>query len=342
MQELDQRDRDILHILQTELPIASTPFAIVGQMIDMSEKEVIKRVARLKSRGVIRSIAGFFDSRSLGFETCLVAATVDEDDLEHAATSINQHPGVSQNYQRNHEFNLWFTIAVPPDSRLGLERTIDILGEEAGCSTIRMLPTLRQFRSSVSDEDVIAGDSDQAEFAPGALTAEDRQFIRLLQEDLPLQPRPFDALARITNLGADELLEAAQKFHQAHQLRRIAATVVASKPSFSATAMGVWIVPEERSDEVGRQMAAFRGVSQCYLRPTYQNWPYNLFTIVHGRTVDECESVLEQLAAETGLSERQALFPVREFKREHVTLFSPGFEEWEAERAPRISSTAAS
>ncbi|HEY5609637.1 MAG TPA: Lrp/AsnC family transcriptional regulator, partial [Thermoanaerobaculia bacterium] len=145
MHEIDQRDRELLNVLQGEVPLASTPYAILGQMIDMSEKEVLKRCERLRRDGSLKQISGVFDSRALGYRTCLVAARIDGDDIERAASVINMHPGVSQNYKRNHDFNVWFTIAIPPNSRLGLERTVDLLGEEAGAEVVRMLPTLKLF-----------------------------------------------------------------------------------------------------------------------------------------------------------------------------------------------------
>ncbi|MGH9422563.1 MAG: Lrp/AsnC family transcriptional regulator, partial [Thermoanaerobaculia bacterium] len=190
MQEIDQRDRELLGALQSEIPLVSTPFALIGQAIDMSEKEVIKRIERLKRDGLLRQLAAQFDARALGYRSCLVAARVDSERIDDAAALINAHPGVTQNYRRNNDFNLWFTIAVSPSSRLGLEKTVEILGDEAGCETIRSLPTLRQFKGS-NDSDESHGD---AQFAP--LTPAEIESVRLLQRDLPLQPRPFEAMAR--------------------------------------------------------------------------------------------------------------------------------------------------
>src|SRR5437764_2874769 len=185
MQAIDQRDRELMGALQNEIPLVSTPFAVVGQAIDMSEKEVIKRTERLKREGVIRQLAPQFDTRALGYRSCLVAARVDDDRIDNAAAVINAHPGVTQNYKRNNDFNLWFTIAVAATSQLGLERTIEILGEEAECETVRALPTLKQFKGS--------GDGDEqgdAKYEP--LTPREIEYVRLLQRDLPLQPRPFE------------------------------------------------------------------------------------------------------------------------------------------------------
>ena len=337
MQDIDQRDRELLGALQGEIPLVSTPFAVLGQQIDMSEKEVIKRTERLKRDGIIKQIAAHFDTRALGYRSCLVAARVNPDRIDDCAGTISAHPGVTQNYRRNHDLNLWFTIAVAPSSRLGLDKTIEILGEEAECEFVRPLPTLKTYKGSGSESE----HSDvQPEFAMPS-TAE-IETVRLLQRDIPLQPRPFEALARTTAIGADEILAAARSLLARGQMRKFTASIVARKPGFSASAMGVWVVPPAQADEFGTQMSQNRAVSHCYLRPVYDDWPYNLYTIVHGRSVDECESIINDLAIDTGVTEKQALYPTREYKKAKLTFFSPEAEEWEAAHAPAREATAAS
>ena len=125
-------------------------------------------------------------------------------------------------------------------------------------------------------------------------------------------------------------------------IRRFAATVHSRKPGFSATAMGVWNVPENRVDEVGLKMSQNRAVSNCYVRPVYADWPYNLYTTVHGRSVDECESIINDLATDTGVEQKQALYPTREYKKARINLFSTAVDEWEAAHGARQSATAAS
>ena len=94
--------------------------------------------------------------------------------------------------------------------------------------------------------------------------------------------------------------------------------------------MGVWVVPEDRVDEIGARMSQNKAVSHCYLRPVYDDWPYNLYTIVHGRSVDECESIINDLAADTGIDEKQALYPTKEYKKARINLFSVECDEWES------------
>ena len=337
MQEMDQRDRELLGALQGEIPFVSTPYAFIGQAIDMSEKEVIKRTERLRRDAVIRNLVPHFDARAIGYRSCLVAARVDPDRIDDAAAVINAHPGVTQNYRRNHSFNLWFTIFVSPLSKLGLERTIDVLGHEAGCEVVRALPTLRLYKSSTQE-----GESHSElhnEYTP--LTPSEIEAVRLLQRDLPLQPRPFDAVARGASIGVDDLLTAAKAMCKRGQIRRFCAQINARKSGFAASAMGVWVVPANDVDAYGAKLAQNRAVSHCYLRPVYDDWPYNLYTTVHARSVDECESIINDLAADTGLTQKQALFPTKEYKKSRVSFFSRDAEEWEEAHADvRIRTTA--
>lgn len=345
MQEIDHRDRDLLNALQSEVPLAATPYAIIGQHIDMSEKEVIKRTDRLKKEGGLRQISGVFDPRAFGYRSSLVAASVHADAIDRAAAIISAHPGVYQNYRRNHDFNLWFTIAVPPGSRLGLERTVDLLGREAECSTVRLLPAVRSFRGSQGEHAENGGeDSHEDSDAPTTENLSEREieYVRLLQKDLPLHPRPFDVLARTASLSGDELIEGGRSFLRRKQLRRFGGMVQPRRASFSATVMGVWRIPPGQVDRVGESMAAHKAVSHCYIRPTYDDWPYNMFTIVHGRSVDECEAVLSELSEQTGISDMQALFPMKEYKRTRIAFFSPESEAWEASRSGGAERSAVS
>ena len=327
MQDIDQRDRELLGALQGEIPLVSTPFAFIGQSIDMSEKEVIKRTERLRREGVIRSLAAQFDSRALGYRSCLVAARVRPERIEEAAAAINAHPGVTQNYRRNNDFNLWFTIFVPPQSKLGLEKTVELLGSFAECDTVRPLPTLKLYKTSGSDGEAHATDA-HPDYTP--LTPVEIEVVRLLQRDLPLQPRPFDVLARTSGIAADELVSTAKALHKRGQIRRFSAIVSQKKAGFTASAMGVWVVPEQNCDDLGAKLAQHKAVSHCYRRPVYPDWPYNLYTTVHARSVDECESIINDLAIDNDLSEKQALFPTKEYKKTRLQYFSREEEEWEA------------
>lgn len=332
MQDIDQRDRELLGALQGEIPLVSTPYAFVGQSIDMSEKEVIKRTERLRREGVIRHLGAQFDPRALGYRSCLVAARVNPDRIDDAAAIISAHPGVTQNYRRNNEFNLWFTIFVAPQSKLGLDKTVEILGSAAECDAVRPLPTVTLYKTSGSEGEVYPDAGSHPDATP--LTPLEIECVRLLQRELPLQPRPFDALSRGTSVAPDELLTVARTLQKRGQIRRFCVGVPSRKTGFAATAMGVWVVPEDRCDEFGTKLAQHKAVSHCYRRPTYEDWPYNLYTTVHARSVDECESIINDLAIDNGLEQKRALFPTKEYKKARLQFFSHDAETWEDAHTP--------
>src|SRR5256714_9027303 len=143
---LDDLDKRLLNLLQGRCPLEPRRFASVAAAGGVTEDDVLSRTSRLIDDRIIRQITPIFDTRALGYTSMLVAAKVDPDNPHRAASVINAHPGVSHNYLRNHDFNLWFTIAVEPDSRLGLDGTLEVLADEAGATSMRQLTTLRLFK----------------------------------------------------------------------------------------------------------------------------------------------------------------------------------------------------
>jgi DNA-binding Lrp family transcriptional regulator len=335
---MDSTDKEILNRIQREVPLEREPFEAIGRELGIAGDEVIRRIEALKRVRVIRQISAIFDTRVLGYESSLVAARIQAHKLGEGAKAINSHPGVSHNYERNNEFNLWYTVAVPPDSRLGLEGTVDVLHRISGAEKTRILPTLKLFKIGVTldmnagatakKEAPQYGESDR-ESADRNISEDDKAAIRALQEDVPLTPRPFDLWGRQVGLSYEELLERAYDLRDRKIMRRFSAVLYHRKAGFRANAMGVWSVPDERIDEVGNAFAHYQSVSHCYQRPTYEDWPYSVFSMVHGRSVEECENVLKAMAEETGLTDYTSLYSTREYKKTRVRYFTPEMEAWE-------------
>lgn len=106
---MDQLDKQLLDIIQTDFPLESRPYAALGQRLGLTEAETLARVRALKAQGVIRRVGANFQSKKLGWHSTLCAAHVAEDQLESFVAEVNRHPGVTHNYQRRHAFNVWFT-----------------------------------------------------------------------------------------------------------------------------------------------------------------------------------------------------------------------------------------
>jgi len=338
---LDDLDRRLLNLMQGSFPIAPRPYAHVAELAGVEEAAVLERVARLLERRIIRQVTPIFDTRALGYSSMLVAAKVDPEYPHRAAQVINAHPGVSHNYLRNHEFNLWFTIATEPDSTLGLEGTLDVLAREAGAESVRQLPTLKLFKIRMDLEmeggtDALASAAEASapvELEPQPYDELDIAVIRALQGDMPVIPEPYAPAARSLGLSEPRFLDHLAAMRERGLLRRVAAILYHRRAGFSANGMGVWQVPADRVLEVGCRMAAFRGISHCYERPTYADWPYSVFTMAHGRSKEECDAILDAIAAETGIQGRATLYSSTEFKKIRLLYFTDEFKEWERTHA---------
>jgi DNA-binding Lrp family transcriptional regulator len=338
---LDDLDRRLLNLLQGSFPIERRPFLRVAGLAGVGEDVVLGRVRRLLDERIVRQVTPIFDTRALGFASMLVAARVDPEHPHRAAAVINAHPGVSHNYLRNHDFNLWFTIATEPDSRLGLERTLEILAREAGAESVRQLPTLTMFKIRMDlemegDTRALASQAEAVEPAgmdPQPYDEFDKQVIRATQGDMPVIAEPYAPAAERLGIDQDRLLEHLEGMRERKLLRRVAAILFHRRAGFSANGMGVWRVPEGEELEYGKRMAAFRGISHCYQRPTYPDWPYSVFTMAHGRSKQECDAILDAIAQETQIQDRATLYSSTEYKKIRLLYFTDDFKRWENEHS---------
>jgi DNA-binding Lrp family transcriptional regulator len=338
---LDEADKKLLNLMQGSFVLTRRPFAHVAGLAGLDEQEVMARVQRLLDKRIIREITPIFDTRALGYHSMLVAAKVDAEHPHRAARIINSHPGVTHNYLRNHDFNLWFTIAVEPGSKLGLDGTLDVLAAETGAQSIRQLPTLKLFKIRMDLEmeqgtDALAAAGEAVpprELEPIELSDEDIATIRATQGPMPVVPEPYAPAAERLNTTQEEVLRRLESLREREGLRRVAAILYHRRAGFSANGMGVWKVPEDDVLETGIRMASFRGISHCYQRPTYPDWPYSVFTMAHGRSKEECDAILDSIAAATGITERATLYSSTEFKKVRMLYFTDDFRRWEEERA---------
>jgi len=328
-------ENELLFEMQNAFPMTQRPFKVVAEKLGCTEEDVLSMVQKLKNDKIIRQTSAIFDTKRLGYTSSLVAFKVSEKKIDRAADIINQHPGVSHNYLRNHDYNIWFTMAVAPDSRLGLEKTIEILKEHTGAQDAITLPTLKMFKISVK-MDTTGKRAKKEKVKKIAhkeieLTPEHIAVIKELQKDITVTSEPFkEAIARL-GMGYERFFEIANALKDTGVMRRFATILNHRKAGFGANAMSVWVVPEEKGEEIGRQMAEFSAVSHCYLRPSYPNWPYNLFAMIHGKSQEECDSLIEEMAKESGLTQYGKLYSTVEFKKQRLVYFDDAFSEWEKE-----------
>jgi len=330
--EIDNLDRRILDLLQREFPIASQPFVILGHKLGLTEDETLMRISNLRKKGFIRQISAIFDTKQLGYDSCLVAIQLPPERLDESAAVISAHPGVSHNYSRSHLFNLWFTIATPPGEELA--DAVRKLTDRAGAVATLLFPALRTFKLCVkldvtgskdptsTDKEVNSPQHLIQETALPPLAGIEIASIRELQEDLPIKKRPFQDMAKRLGMTEDDLFVIASNFINHGRMRRFAAVLRHREVGFKANAMGVWTVPSQDVERAGRGFAAFQAVSHCYERPSYPPaWPFNILTMVHAQTKEGCINILRAMSEKVGIMEYDYLFSEKEYKKARVRYF---------------------
>ncbi len=339
---LDDFDKRLLNEMQGSFPIVARPYAEVATALGVQESLVLRRVQELIKDRIIRQVTPIYDTRAFGYGSMLVAAKVDPEHPWGPGKIINSHPGVSHNYLRNHEFNMWFTLAVEEDSKLGLQGTLDLLQEMTGAESIRQLPTLQLFKirmdlELVGDTDALAKSGEEQvpiDLAKQAYDDFDIAVVRATQGDFPVIEEPYAPAAKQLGVSVEKLLHHMRGMQERGVLRRVAAILFHRRAGFSANGMGVWKVPPEKINEYGPKMAAFRGISHCYERPTYADWHYQIFTMAHGRSKEECDAILDAVADEMpDIQDRATLYSSTEFKKVRLLYFTDAFRNWEREHA---------
>jgi siroheme decarboxylase len=340
MADIDEKSQLLLNVMQDDVPLVERPYKALGEKIGASEDEVVEMVRKLKNDRILRQVSTIFDTRSLGYQSSLVAAKAPEGKADEVAEILNQHPGVSHNYARKHDFNLWFTIGIPEHS--DLQAHIDKLQEMSGATSIRLLPTLRLFKIGMKldmtggkakklglDDDGPMYSDKQRDVEKPALTQKDINYILALQEDMEVRPDPYAPVLKQLNTTYDELFHWCREFIKVGRMRRVAGIMNHRIAGFRANGMGVWQVPADRVEEVGLFFAQQQPITHCYLRPTYPDWPYNIFTMVHSKKVENCDDFLTDMSKKIGVKDYATLYSYKEYKKVRLLYFKGDIEAWE-------------
>lgn len=331
---MDVLDCSLLNIVQTAFPIADRPYQTLAGLTGTKEKEVWQRIQSFRQEGIIRRLGGVLDSRRLGYKSTLCTAKAPEDKIRILADLLAGIPGVTHNYLRNHEYNIWFTLIVP--SQKEAEKTLTFIKEMVGTEAIYALPAIRLFKIRVDfdlnlkkemDDPSKAGAGSSLitpgpqQLTPYFVDEEDKMLIRELQGNIPESLTPFAEIAKKLAWDEQKVLLQTQNLVREQVIRRFGAVLRHQRAGFTANAMGVWQVPVEKAEETGKVMASFREVSHCYQRPTLADWPYNLFTMIHARSKEECGAIMAKISKATGIKDYSMLFSIKELKKSSMRYY---------------------
>jgi DNA-binding Lrp family transcriptional regulator len=324
----------ILYKIQKDFPLTIRPFKKIAEELDMSENEVLEIIKKEKENKIIRQTSAIFDTKKLGYSSSLVAFEIKNEDIDEAVSILNSHPGVSHNYERNHKYNIWFTIAIAPNSKFTLEETIKTLANLTNADDYIILPTLKLFKISVKLDTTNQADKKEhiskKEFKEMQLNEYHYNIIKEAQNDIEISEEPFKNIIDKLNITYDEFFSVLNEFQEAGVMRRFATILNHRHAGFGANAMVAWDIEEGiEGEKMGKIAASFSAVSHCYLRPKYPTWNYNLFTMIHGKTKEDTQKVIDDIAKEIEYKSNLPLYSSREFKKVRIKYFCDEFKNWE-------------
>lgn len=316
---LRKLQKQLCNVLQEGLPICPKPYDDLAKYLNNNEKTILQEIRELKRAGVIRRICAVINHRALGMTGTLVAAHIPEENVQEVAEAVNSLENVSHNYLREHYYNLWFTLQA--ESPKQIEVTVSNLSGRFGID-FYSLPIERVFkldvRFDVEGEGRLPGDIEQI---PKSETVElneaEKQILSKLEDDLDVISEPFDFLCS-EGLEAEEVLRIIQGLIDKGVIRRIAAIVDHRKLGFVTNVLFCSEVPRNRIVEAGEALARFGAVSHCYERKTVEDWPYNLFAMMHGKSMGEIQHVINKFTESEKIDSFELLPTAAELKKQPV------------------------
>ncbi|GAB3413226.1 Lrp/AsnC family transcriptional regulator [Haloparvum alkalitolerans] len=337
---LNAVDARLIDEYQSGFPVTERPFDAVAADLaaetgaDLTGADVLDRVRDLRERGVLRRFGAVLNPPVIGSST-LAAVRAPEDRFGDVADAINAHPQVNHNYRRDHEWNMWFVVTAA--SREKRDAIIDDIETETGCEVL-VLPMLTDYyidlefpvvngdrfaRESLSETAVSA--TRISEEARGDLTPLEAALLLEIQDGFPLSETPYrDVAAAVDDaLGADgtatvaDVLAAVERLRADGCIKRIGCVVNHVVTGFQNNCMVVWDVPDDELDARGEAVGRLPYVTLCYHRPRRpdQDWPYNLFTMIHGREAAAVDAKVDELAADHLPFDHERLYSTETLKQ---------------------------
>lgn len=322
MSDLEQR---LLNNFQRHFPLVPSPYAQLANELGTDTQTVLDLLAELLSRGTVSRVGPVFKPNMLGVST-LAAMSVPADQLETVAAQVNSFAEVNHNYEREHRFNLWF-VAVAPD-QFALSAALAAIERVSGYA-VMSLPLLKEYHIDLGfnlhTEGSKKAPKNSLEIKPYDFDDEnDKPLIGAIQAGFPLIERPYLAVAEQLGLTEQAVINRIQILQDAGIIRRLGVVVRHHELGYRANAMVVWDVPDDQVDERGKQLSAEDDVTLCYQRPRVQPaWPYNLFSMIHGKDRDEVTRCIGRMAEKLGLDNTpyEILFSLKRFKQRGAKYF---------------------
>lgn len=325
---LTSLDIKILDRIQQEFPICHQPFKTLALNLGLTEDVVLNRIKVLKEKGFIRRITPLFDSSKLGYMGTLIAMKVNNERIDEVAEIINQYPEITHNYERDGEYNIWFTLIARSNEEI--EKIITQIKAKTKIDQILNLKRVNKFKIAAVfeiekkslpldfEEDEIYNSQPQKIFS---LDKIDTAILKELQENIPLINKPYQFIAQKIGITQKELFEKIAWYKKTGIIRKVRAVLDHYKIGMGENVMIVFKAEPFDILKLAKIISQYPQVTHCYERTISADWQYNLFAMMHGRTKQECEEVISLILQKTNLTTYKKLYTKRELKKSTPRYF---------------------
>ena len=316
---MNKIQKKLLSIIQSDFPVTERPFLALAGRAGLKEQDLIDSIRSLKESKKVRVFGPVFEPRKLGYKSTLIAAEVDSERLAELASVMLEIREITHNYMRDNVLNLWFTITALSEEIM--DNIIERVGKFPGVTMLLNLPVVTVYKINA----VFGADSKTGRktislidwFIP--LNKSEQKIVRALQEDFPLEKRPYRVIAKAADTVESNVIKTINCWINDGTIRRFGARLDHRRIGYSANTLAVW--KGGNIDLWGKEFAGLAEVSHCYRRKSHPDWPYELYTMIHAKSKKEMNDILDKMKKTAQGAGTLSLKSISELKKTSMKYF---------------------
>lgn len=309
---LDDFDRQLIALLQEGIPFAERPYGVLGACLGSDEADVLLRMQKLKNAGILQAPKGFFRFAKLGFASALVAMRFGGRSVEKAAEQLRGHPAIKRLCRRDSYYPLWATLVGP---RMALADYGGQLERASGAEQIILMPTLKTIK--------IGGyEIEYSEKEKYFLEPEDEKILKVLEGNFPLTDKPFAQFSETLEINEDVLFEKMNTWKKEGLFQGFIPLLSKNIKERDKEILVAWKVPYENIEDVAERVMETGRARTCAVRSLQEEFPYSLFSTLHGRSLGQCFERLREIDELIGQWPSINLLMLHEYERSNTCFFT--------------------
>jgi siroheme decarboxylase len=334
---LDKTDQQILNQLQTSFPVTLYPFNKLADTLKLPLNELLKRITKLKKNHFIKYLGPIINTSSLGFKSALIALEVHQSRIKKTVPIINAYPGVSHNYLRNHQYNIWFTLAVPP--QMELQKVMYTLLKRTGIKNYLYLPSIKTYKiglilnANCHSKNLPGSkqkNSQNTNHQPFKINDLEQNILKNSQYGIPIRQDPYQKIIHKYKLEKNDFLNIIQSLLKRRIIRRFGAIVNHRNIGYKYNTMVIWKIKQDFVDQFAAKLHFHPTITHLYQRKIYPHWPFSLYSMIHGNSDTELKASINKIVEENQdlIENHQLLESLNEYKKVRLLYFDNTYDKW--------------